>query len=64
MSLNEDNALPVSDGAVDLKSEDEINSMTKDTLFKYGQSIGAPVTTTMKLDELKAAVIEYQKSIE
>ena len=64
VSLNEDNALPVADGAVDLKSEDEINSMTKDALFKYGQSIGAPVTTTMKLEELKTAVIEYQKSIE
>ena len=64
VSLNADNAFPVADGAVDLKSEDEINAMTKDALFKYGQSIGAPVTTAMKLDELKAAVIEYQKSIE
>lgn len=67
-SLNEDSAIPVADatedGAVDLKSEDEINSMTKDELFKYGQSIGAPVTTTMKLDELKSAVIEYQNSME
>ena len=38
--------------------------MKKDDLYAYGESIGAPVTSAMKLEELKTAIIEYQATLE
>ena len=67
MSLN-DGSIPVAlsseEQNVDLKTEDEINAMKKDDLYAYGESIGAPVTSAMKLEELKTAIIEYQATLE
>lgn len=58
-----DSGKPVDDG-VSLKTESEINAMQKADLQTYGASIGAPITTDMKVDELKETIIAYQETLE
>lgn len=49
------------DDAVDIKSEEEINALTKEDAYAYGKAIGAPVTTKMTAEELKSAIVKYQE---
>lgn len=53
------------DGSVDLKTEDEINAMTKKAdLISYAESIGlSGLTSDSTLEQLKEAIVTYQTEI-
>ena len=57
----------LSDNASDeivFKTEDELNSMTKDELLEYGASIGVDgLTSSMLKDDILSAIIDYQNAI-